>query len=379
MALTVDKLTNDERFSGDNVLQFLLYLPLGLVLMAFRIVLALILWIAAIILPNKSAVRQLLSTLACWTFGVYVKVKGNKDPRCSVLVANYVSCLDSLAAAHTLGTISLRKWKVPPFFASTLGIKNAAQFVRKQHFTESPSKPVLLQPEGGPTNGKGLLKFNDWSFPIGNRVQPIAITVERPFTNVTVHRPNDKIDVFPWWDALWFLWTPCSVYTLRALPALDRKDDNDQEFVDRMRQAIADALQVEATPWSLCEVSRARRTPAVARRAPPPAARRVQEVLPRVPLADIVRDLEKTRSVDVTITNFLEGITPYTPIPEPAVEPQPSTSQAPPKYVSPAPTGVFSKSAKERQMSFQEKKAQMIAEARQRYIEKHGLNVASKC
>lgn len=39
--------------------------------------------------------------------GVYVKVKGSKDPRSSLLVANYVSCLDSLAAAHIFGTISV--------------------------------------------------------------------------------------------------------------------------------------------------------------------------------------------------------------------------------------------------------------------------------
>ncbi|XP_039755713.1 lipid droplet-regulating VLDL assembly factor AUP1-like [Pararge aegeria] len=377
MALTLDKLTNEERFSGDNILQFLLYLPLGLILTALRVALALVLWIASIVLPNKSAVRQLLSTLACWTFGVYVKVKGSRDPRCSVLIANYVSCLDSLAAAHTLGTISLRKWKVPPFFASTLGIKNAAQFVRKEHFTENPSKPVLLQPEGGPTNGKGLLKFTDWSFPIGNRVQPVAITVERPFTNVSVHRPNDKADVFPWWDALWFLWTPCSVFTLRALPALDRKEDSDQVFAERVRQAVADALQVELTEYTWEEVNRG---PRLRRRAAAQSemmrrARHVKEVLPLVPLKDIVKELEKTRSVDVTITNFLEGLVTYTPEVETVIEPQPSTSQAPPKYVTPTPTGTFPKSAKERQMSFQERKAQMIAEARKRYIEKHGLKI----
>ncbi|XP_013134516.1 PREDICTED: ancient ubiquitous protein 1 homolog isoform X2 [Papilio polytes] len=170
MTLTVDKLFNKQRFTGDNLLQFLFYLPLGLLLMSLRIILGLILWIAAIILPDKSGVRQMLSTLACWTFGVYVKLKGNRDPRCSVMVANYVSCLDSLAASHVLGTISLRKWKVPPFFASTLGIRNASQFIR------NPSKPILLQPEGGPTNGRALLKFTDWPFPIGNRVQPVAIS-----------------------------------------------------------------------------------------------------------------------------------------------------------------------------------------------------------
>lgn len=39
--------------------------------------------------------------------GVYVKVKGKRDTRCSIVVANYVTCLDSLAAAHTLRTISV--------------------------------------------------------------------------------------------------------------------------------------------------------------------------------------------------------------------------------------------------------------------------------
>ncbi|XP_037294798.1 lipid droplet-regulating VLDL assembly factor AUP1-like [Manduca sexta] len=109
MALTVDKLMNDERFCGDNVIQFFLYMPFGIVLVVFRLFLALILWIASIILPDKWAIRQMLSTLACWTFGVYVKLKGTRDPRCSVMIANYVSCLDSLAAAHVLGTISVSK------------------------------------------------------------------------------------------------------------------------------------------------------------------------------------------------------------------------------------------------------------------------------
>ncbi|CAG9793659.1 unnamed protein product [Diatraea saccharalis] len=176
MPITVDKLVNDDRFSGENVLQFILYLPFGIVLLAIRIILALILWIASILLPNTQTVRQLLSTFACCTFGVYVKLKGSKDPRCSVMVANCVSCLDALAASHVLGTVSLKKWKVPPFFASTLGIKNAAQFVRKQHFADGPNKSMLLQPEGGATNGKGLLKFTEWPVQIGNRIQPVTIS-----------------------------------------------------------------------------------------------------------------------------------------------------------------------------------------------------------
>lgn len=49
------------------------------------------------------------------------------------------------------------------------------------------------------------------------------------------------------------------------------------------------------------------------------------------------------------------------------------------RYVIPVPTGVFPKSAKERQLSFQERKAEMIADAKKRYMEKHGLHVAMNC
>ncbi|XP_028174837.1 ancient ubiquitous protein 1-like [Ostrinia furnacalis] len=286
------------------------------------------------------------------------------------MVANCVSCLDALAASHVLGTISLKKWKVPPFFASTMGIRNAAQFVRKQHFGECASQPVLLQPEGGAANGRGVLRFTDWPCPLGNRVQPLAITVERPFTNVTVHRATDARDKFPWSDAWWFLWTPATVFSITLLPALERHDDDDAAFAARIRQTIADGLGVELAEYKWEELNAGGRAPR--RREPPPElarlARQVKEVLPAVPMRDIMRDLATTRSVDVTITNFLEGVSPYTP----EATPGPSA----PRYVTPAPTGVFSTNARDRQLSFQERKANMIAEARRKYIEKHGLDAA---
>ncbi|XP_013134495.1 PREDICTED: ancient ubiquitous protein 1-like [Papilio polytes] len=108
------------------------------------------------------------------------------------------------------------------------------------------------------------------------------------------------------------------------------------------------------------------------------------KVLPAVPEQDVLKDLARTRSVDVTITNFLEGITPYTPetpppaaVPAAAPEPRPGPSREPPKYVVPPPTGVFPKTARERQLSFQERKVQMIAEARNKYIQKHGVDLAA--
>lgn len=117
-----------------------------------------------------------------------------------------------------------------------------------------------------------------------------------------------------------------------------------------------------------------------------------------------------TQNVDLTITNFLEGN-----VPEPVPEPQPAPPRVDPaRVVSPQPAPVrtpvpssspsssnevkgnadrgeasarasssmvsmstaaktFGKSAAERMTSFETRKAQLIENARKRYIEKHGL------
>lgn len=72
----------------------------------------------------------------------------------------------------------------------------------------------------------------------------------------------------------------------------------------------------------------------------------------------------KTRNVDVTIANILDGIVTYTPEPNPSAQSSVTSSSE------------ASNSAKDKVLgttSFQEKKTKMIQEARERYIKKHGL------
>jgi len=71
----------------------------------------------------------------------------------------------------------------------------------------------------------------------------------------------------------------------------------------------------------------------------------------------------KTRNIDVTIANILDGIVTYTPDPNPSAHSSVTSSAS-------------SSSAKDKILgtsSFQEKKIKMIQEARERYIKKHGL------
>lgn len=72
----------------------------------------------------------------------------------------------------------------------------------------------------------------------------------------------------------------------------------------------------------------------------------------------------KTRNVDVTIANILDGIVTYTPEPNPQAQSSVTSSSGSPNS---AKDKIFGTS------SFQEKKVKMIQEARERYIKKHGL------
>lgn len=90
----------------------------------------------------------------------------------------------------------------------------------------------------------------------------------------------------------------------------------------------------------------------------------------------------KTKNVDQTITNILEGRVQYTPISRetkpatPKTSPASSASTSQPQNNSMiAAASTFGKTAHERNLSFQERKKLLIENARRRYIEKHNLNI----
>jgi len=91
-------------------------------------------------------------------------------------------------------------------------------------------------------------------------------------------------------------------------------------------------------------------------------AQSVKEILPQVPLHVIRKDLERTRSIDATVSNLLEGRTPYTP------ETPPPTVQLPKK-----PAKTLSSDPSSWKQLFDDRKRSMISECRQKYLMKKKL------
>lgn len=112
--------------------------------------------------------------------------------------------------------------------------KNVCKFISEKKI------PLYFTPEGKLTNGKALIKFKSYPFQFATKVQPICITIERPFLNISVTTLGSSYlsDVF------FFMFSPLTNYRLHFLTPLEKENYSDTEFAEVVRQRIATALKV---------------------------------------------------------------------------------------------------------------------------------------
>ncbi|CAH0546455.1 unnamed protein product [Brassicogethes aeneus] len=409
--IEIKHLFRTNRFPESEIKLCLLffYAPFGVILFILRIILLIGLLICGSILSETQLIQKFLNKIACLSLGIIVQVENPEaKENVNVYISNSVSLFDHLALQAATGSLtpgiknSLVKSK--GFGAKYFGSQSNLDTFKKTLIEWVTGNKVALNftPEGKMTNGKGVLKFKTLPFQISTRVQPIALKIERPVLEMSVNRLGSSNLV----DCIVYMFSPVTVYKLKFLPALENKSNTVQEFAEIVRQHIATSLMVPTPNFSasdliefekktLIEEQRAMEAQSRAPSQRPELQRmsmQVKEVLPHVPLKAIYNDLCITKSIDTTITNILEGRVHFIsePIPSTSASPQPSTSSSlPSAKSSPAESSgggggrvmfntaasSFPKSASERNKSFQERKDQLIANARRRYIEKHNLDL----
>ncbi|XP_069678256.1 lipid droplet-regulating VLDL assembly factor AUP1-like [Periplaneta americana] len=415
----VKELFDENRYpSGWKALLLVLYTPVGLVLAGVRLLIAVQALLVALLLPQIPAVKRFVLRSLCVALGIVVKQENStvRDENVKVLVANHISPCDHIAVHLVSGSVTPSVWELPGPLCWALGLKEFGLRQGREvlltnirsHFEKS-TVPVLCHPEGSTTSGKvGLLKFSSWPFCLTDAIQPVAIQIWRPACSDVA---ASALATGIWADIFWFLFVPCTIFTLRYLPVVVKDGgESDSQFGERAAQLLAAELGIEMTQHTASDkVEYEKRylleqsQPVIARTSSTSElqrmARQVGEVLPYVPHDVIIRDLVRTRSVDVTISNILEGVVTYVPQMEAsqsvgsvntATEESkniPSTSTATHTLTNnvqgsclDTSSPSFARSAQERMLSFNERKARLIENARQRYIEKHGLkNVGFNC
>ncbi|CAH0395263.1 unnamed protein product [Bemisia tabaci] len=400
-SIFIGSLFDRSRFSQNAVQNTLLgiYFPFGVFLAIVRAFITLQVFVAAFLLPPMTYIRSICFRILFAVLGFCTQKDESSEERdetAPVIVANHVSKFDCIPFHILTGCISPSVWELPSPLSFILGLSRSkskpktngemVSFLRS-HISESKI-PVVLFPEEETTNGRaGLLKFSDWSMTLSDRIQPAVIHAWRPWfvqTNISHLGASWYSDLF------WFLLTPWTAFSIRYLPTIERNtDETDEALAKRLQKSIADSLNISVTNYSakdkreyekryLLELN----APTVVRNRPDVSAEVLQkayqvvQVLPHVPLDIAVKQLLKNhKNVDMTISSILE---------DPSIAPSASgdsgnNSVNKQKIISKEPqnqnASIFSSSPQSRMTAFQERKAALIAEARQKYIEKHGLKL----
>jgi hypothetical protein len=126
----------------------------------------------------------------------------------------------------------------------------------RSHLKSHKDVPLLAFPEGGTTNGKGLLRFQKFLFSLGEPVQPVALRMESPLMSCLrrdVLRDSFLSNFFI------CVFVPITVWDATFLPVMEMNDedratdDPAAAFAGRVQQAIATELSVPATDFSYAD------------------------------------------------------------------------------------------------------------------------------
>lgn len=96
--------------SGQKLLSLLVFLPFGVVLVALRTVIGILIFIIGHVLPDVQVVRNVLSKLLCFTFGIIVNVVNHeKRDEVEAYVSNQISIFDHLVVHSATNSVTVSR------------------------------------------------------------------------------------------------------------------------------------------------------------------------------------------------------------------------------------------------------------------------------
>lgn len=440
MSVSIESIFNKNRFpQGPALILVLLYVPVGVVIFILRLFISLQLFLASSILPYDTYLRSLVLRTLYSILGLVVReeYEDKKDKGCRIITTNHITPFDHLAVSLVIPCVTPSVYDLPAGLSNLLcyrdlGVTRGREALRanvRTFLSDANSPPLLLHPEGATTSGNiSLMKYGSWAFDLDGSVLAVGVKVWR----CPVPPIAPSVLGASWAADLCFtLFCPLTVFTIKYIGKISRiEGESPEDFSARVQSATATALGLQTSNHTVADkveyMKRAARALAMASNpllSPEihNMALQVREVLPYLPLDIIKRDLVRTRNVDATLTNFLEGNIPE-PIPQYSA-PAPvvtataaatsrtpslsssgasgspaSTLTSPPSTSTVEPGNVvrtegnstegnslitlntaakaFGKSATERISSFEWRKQQLIDNARRKFIEKHDLKIA---
>ncbi|KAL3863643.1 hypothetical protein ACJMK2_005392 [Sinanodonta woodiana] len=406
--VSLKSLFSSSRFpEGSGIISVILYFPLGICLAIVRMFMVLHTLLVASILP-VSSFRSFVLRGLFGVLGIQVLVtedKRKKGQSSKLLVSNHVSELDQIVIYLITNNFTPCSPDMHAILRMNFGYRDFGCEETRESFIsnikkylQDTSTAVLFHPEQTTSGAAGMLKFSSFPFEMKMPVQPISITVTRMGVPVALTTLEGSF----WWDFFWCLFTPCTIFKVKFLAQEEPVEGEDSEaYAKRVQTAIAKSINVKATQYTFTDKAEYKKKLQLAslnqsttssalsaggvvqkEESNPPSlgtsdedlllslsdemrvmVLQVKDVLPHVSVSVIIKTIEITGDVDITITNILEG---NIEINEKEIgKTGQDTTQSQAKD--------FGRTSADRQISYAERKKAMIEMARERYKEKHGL------
>lgn len=379
-SLEVNDLFEEHRIhhSVSSTLSFILYSPLGLILLVLRLFIGLQVFLLCTIIPKSWSFRRYILRIPFAILGmVVINESGARAEDCKIIVANFLSAVDHWVLSLLWNMVTPCIWNVPKSLAWCLGYSDFnASYGRKtlvknvkQHL-KSSSTSILVFPEGATTSGqKGLLKFASWPWNVGEPVQAVTIKIYRPM------RVSPSVLGGRWWtDALYTFFCPITIWKVNVLPPISRREDeSDDEIALRYQEQMARNLKLSPTNYTCADKVELAKNRLFKRSHGSKETNRIDEmvkqvlaVLPHVSPSDIKKQLLINDDVQVTIANLVEN-----PLDVRSVSSESLNRIEKTNYEEKVTHRV--KKPDLTKMSLQERKDLLLQEARSNYLAKHSV------
>jgi hypothetical protein len=377
-----------------SIVKLVLYTPIGLIVLAVRLIALLVLYLLALVFPDFTTTSSGFVRALLIAFGLHVTCDENTDDsttnKSTILIANHVSCFDYLAIksiyANKMTLIRLNEDDDMCTRILYPGLNNCPK-KRDKHedidigdqLTARPDQSInrfLYFPENARTNGKfGLLNFNFDPFSSiivdsdgmqSIEFSPVCIGHRRLFiSNLSNHADNLT-------NILITLFSPLTQITVKQLAVEDKQaDESLNDFAMRIQAKIGTYLQLKCTNVSNDAVL-------VLDNGLNKLVMQVKSVLPHLNenLIKTFISTSESMDIDTLITNMLDK---YAHIAQPDTEASKSTiacdnrssrSCSDNNKNNKQPSASHASQVVKRVITYQERKHILLEEARSRFLQR---------
>ncbi|RNA35589.1 ancient ubiquitous 1 [Brachionus plicatilis] len=381
--LTYSQLVNfyDRSFilSNNRLLStslFVLYLPIGLALLIIRFVLLLLLYTVATAVPSLNTNPKFIN-LVSLVLGIFTQtdsVTSTKDFIRSeqIFVSNHITCFDHISIKSLLNKIysveSADYLNKESFFLAQI-LKQSISAKKIDSF----SKQILYFPEKLATNGTfKLLKFDFGCIKDSPMdIKPICLRCSRPFPFSTLSvNPIESNQLI---NLILFLFSPVTIFKVDfSLEKQSRQSDEPIErFAQKVGQSIASKLGLNLcdfdsqdfeSVWNQHQNQAEAKNDQNGR-----LALQIKQILPDVTIETIEQHIRLSSSLDIdtVMASILDSDSQESSLLR--SESTPVVNQ--PRLVLPSSKSNIFPTRKERKnISFEERKFELVNEARKRYL-----------